>query len=1219
MTAPRDWKKLPLAGDGRSLVEASAGTGKTWTIAVLYLRLLLEEKLSPRRIIVSTFTNAAAAELAERLRGKLLWALAEAERFAAGDEADDDEAPDRAWLLARWRADADCRAQDAMRLQAALAEFDAAPVSTLHSLCSRILADHPFAAGALFRTRQMIDADELESAIAADLWRLVSQGSDDDALVQLARAAGIERKHIDKYVKDLLEPGVVVEGGSPDDVLAAIEDQVGDPAAWGGKLVEALEKPGALAAKGKLRRAWEALSEALLRDDDSVAEAIAGCHDTLLGAGSMTGVNKAGQDDPLVLKLVADSAAIADAVPLVALDLASSRPLRAFLAAAQSWCRDAMHARLDAANQSTFDQLLYSVHDALAPKGGARALADALFDEWPVALVDEFQDTDPVQFGILDAIYRDAERKPRGRLVMIGDPKQAIYRFRGGDVQAYERAKAKVPGADRLTLDTNHRSSRAYVEAVNQFYEATGGKLGPKDSQTSIGYEEVKSSARRDATPLLDARSGSPVEQPLVVHLADGEDGAGKGEAAALSACAGQIALALSDDGYVIGAGDGTHRLLEPGDIAVLLPGHAQISRLAGMLKARGIPCVATSQRSVFDTATARDLRVVLHATLHAEDPRAVRAALVTALWGGSLRQLQQLRADPAGWDQAASGFHRMQARLEHEGPLSVVGELLGRQAQRLLQTVEGERMLTDLRHLGELLQEAWEDLGGGERLLAWFARQMAGGSGSGDDAADARALRLESDAGRVKLMTLHASKGLEFPVVYLPLMWKHGGRSGGVQLLPGADSGEKYLVEGPAKGLVKAQEHEERYRILYVALTRAVHACHLFAVPGDSKAASQGAPLNALPLAKLWPEDGGAATRVARRQGWKLHEDATWERGEAGAAERSARPMPPRPAGPLPMRHSFTTLSGGGRRQVAEEDGAAEDEALVEALPAFAEAVDGAAVPQPGTGAVAAPAPVAATPHAELDALAPVAGTDFGNAVHDLFEHRRPGASPDEAAVRSALRTHGVRIREGDVDAVVAPLVRRLRTCLETPLGGPDSPRLIDLGEGDMRAELEFNYLLDGVSLRALREACEAHGEPGLVPARQQTLAGLMNGKIDLVFAHGGRFHVLDYKGNRLGDGIRQRLEDYAPAALETTMLATGYRLQALLYTVAVERYLRERLGDAYRRAKHLGDCWYLFVRAAGLSLADGTACGVWHHRFGDGLLEAVQAALGADWREAA
>ena len=473
MTAPRDWTKLPLAGDGRSLVEASAGTGKTWTIAVLYLRLLLEETLSPRRIIVSTFTNAAAAELAERLRGKLLWALAEAERFAAGDEADDDEAPDRAWLLARWRVDADCRAQDVMRLQAALAEFDAAPVSTLHSLCSRILADHPFAAGALFRARQMTDAGELESAIAADLWRLVSQGSDDDALVQLARAAGIERKHIDKYVKDLLEPGVVVEGGSPDDVLAAIEDQVGDPPAWGGKLVEALEMPGALAAKGKLRRAWEALSEALLRDDGSVAEAIAGCHDTLLGAGSMTGVNKAGQDDPLVLKLVADSAAIADTVPLVALDLASSRPLRAFLAAAQSWCRDAMHARLDAANQSTFDQLLHSVHDALAPKGDARALADALFDEWPVALVDEFQDTDPVQFGILDAIYRDGEGRPRGRLVMIGDPKQAIYRFRGGDVQAYERAKAKVPEADRLTLDTNHRSSRAYVEAVNQFYEAT--------------------------------------------------------------------------------------------------------------------------------------------------------------------------------------------------------------------------------------------------------------------------------------------------------------------------------------------------------------------------------------------------------------------------------------------------------------------------------------------------------------------------------------------------------------------------------------------------------------------------------------------------------------------------------------------------------------------------------------------------------------------------
>jgi exodeoxyribonuclease V beta subunit len=163
------------------------------------------------------------------------------------------------------------------------------------------------------------------------------------------------------------------------------------------------------------------------------------------------------------------------------------------------------------------------------------------------------------------------------------------------------------------------------------------------------------------------------------------------------------------------------------------------------------------------------------------------------------------------------------------------------------------------------------------------------------------------------------------------------------------------------------------------------------------------------------------------------------------------------------------------------------------------------------------------------------------------------------------------------------------------------------------LRAELEFNYALDGASLERLRTTCGQLGHPDLVPTRLHALAGLMNGKIDLVFEHGGRFHVLDWKGNDLGDGTTACLEDYAPDALERKMDATRYRFQALLYTAAVERYLRDRLGAAYQRARHLGDCWYLFVRATGLYLPDGTACGVWHHRFDDALLDAVQAELSA------
>ncbi len=1218
MSQPLDWTRLPLQDGGRSLVEASAGTGKTWTIAVLYLRLLLERKLAPRQIIVSTFTNATAAELRERLRGKLLWALAEADKHRAGIASDEARHPDCAWIRQRWREQPAELDVDVQRLQAALAGFDAAPIATLHALCSRILAEHPFAAGALFRGREMIDGKTLEAALVADLWRVIAQGEDADELVELARAAGVTLGTLKKYVPVLLQADVVVvPSDAPIDLRAAMRglEFLTDFDAWAER-VRALV-PAFTNANARLRRAWPALVAALSAPLDDINE-LAQYLGDYAGVARLTGINKAGKEAPALLELVGQTERISKVLDGFALpfDLAGSKALRTFLAAAQRWCRAALRARLDAANQSSFDQLLVTVRDALAPRDGQRALADALFAAWPVALVDEFQDTDPLQFGILDAIYSDADGAPRGRLVMIGDPKQAIYRFRGGDVATYERAKAAVPETDRMTLATNRRSSRAYVAAINQFYAATRTMLGPAASRTTIHYEAVQASDRRDGKPLRSAVDGAPVARPLVLHRIATDDDAPDLEAHALRVCAGQIAWALSQDGYRIG-----DEPLKPGDIAVLLPSNAQLAKLAVMLKARGVPCVTGSQKSVFDTATARELRLVLHAVLHPEDPRTLRAALATRLCGASLGTLQALRHDAAAWDSHASRFHALRATLERGGPLALVSALLEQHAARLLDTVEGERILTDLRHLGELLQDAWDQGSGGEQLLAWFADQMAGGE-EGGDAADARALRLESDADRVQLMTLHASKGLEFGVVFLPLMWKHGPIHRGARLLASDDGAAKYLVEGPARDIVKQQEFEERYRLLYVALTRAIHACHVFVLPaGDalpdnmSGARAKDVALNDIELS-VFPSDDAPCIRVI--DGWNPHDGLVWQGEAAAPGARNARPLPVAPAGPLPMRHSFTTLSGGGRHRLGLEDAAAEDEAQADAV-ADAQgdvdvAADGAeAVPNADTSVKGA------TRHPELDALAGVAGADFGNAVHQLFEHRVPGQPIAPETVLAALHEHGVRPRDGDLDALVAPLAQRLQTVLETPLAEGGGPRLCALAAVDMRAELEFNYPLDGASLRALRRACETHGEPGLVPVREQTLAGLMNGKIDLVFAHGGRFHVLDYKGNHLAAGAQGCLEDYAPAALEAKMRGTGYRLQALLYTVAVERYLRERLGKGYRRDQHLGDCWYLFIRAVGLRLPDGTPCGVWHHRFGDGLLDAVQGVLGLDLQEAA
>ncbi|NLB14488.1 MAG: UvrD-helicase domain-containing protein, partial [Gammaproteobacteria bacterium] len=448
MSTPANWTTLTLTGAGRSLVEASAGTGKTWTISALYLRLLLEEQRSPQQIIVSTFPNAAAAELSERLRSKLQWALAEAAAYGAGQgiDAAPDEATDRAWLRKRWRTDAAVLKTDVQRLQAALTGFDAAPISTLHSLCSRILADHPFAAGALFNGRDMIDGKTLQAALANDLWRVISQG-DDEELVMLARDVQIKKSEgprplargdLDNYMPVLMQPDVVVEADEgPIDLRAEMAHLkfLSDFDAWSANVLALTER--CTKANARLRRAWPALVQALAEPLEDVEELVQYFGD-FANLAKRTGINKASLDDPELDTLISQTLRISKVLDDLApqFDRRGSLPLRHFLTTAQHWCQHAMQSRLDAANQSTFDQLLHSVRAALEPREGRRVLADALFAAWPVALVDEFQDTDPVQFGILDASYRDAEGKPRGRLVMIGDPKQSIYRFRGGDVQA---------------------------------------------------------------------------------------------------------------------------------------------------------------------------------------------------------------------------------------------------------------------------------------------------------------------------------------------------------------------------------------------------------------------------------------------------------------------------------------------------------------------------------------------------------------------------------------------------------------------------------------------------------------------------------------------------------------------------------------------------------------------------------------------------------------
>ena len=1154
-----DWTTLAL--DGPALIEASAGTGKTHAITLLYLRLLLERGLSVRQILVCTFTEAATEELRARIRQR----IEEAESLLAGNlvgaTADATETnPLARWLARRAAADNDAGATLRTRLALARLELDQAAVFTLHGFCARALADFPFAGGALFARGELLDARALRDAVAQDLLRRALAVADPDlpdelrALdeAELAQAMDLALQHPDATIA---EPDLAAiaayrtrwhalrKAATARDVARVL---AGEPADYH------LNKPFRLALEQALTA---------LRDGDwrrALPDALAPESGSAQNRNKLRGGETPRLDDlPALVELRA----------LAALRPAMVRAWRArLLAAAMTAARSELPLRALALRGHTYADLIGGLAQALDGTRG-RELAGMLHATWPVALVDEFQDTDGRQYAILQAIYAG-----RGTLLAIGDPKQAIYGFRGGDVYAYLRA-ARTPGLAHHALDTNWRSSTPLVAALNAFYAAAGPQALRVDG---IVRAPVKAAGKADATPLR--RAGQPLASALHLHaVTPTERNKEAALAACLDACAETVVALLNDRALTLGDAP-----LAPGALAVLVSRNQDVAALRRRLTARGVPCVGPGRASVMQGSCATEIETVLAAALDPGNAGRLRAALTTRLCGWSLDAVAALEADADVWRRETEAFAARQRDWIAHGVLTLLEPLIAAAAPRLLAASDGERTLTDLRHLAELLQAQQPRCHGPSALLAWLhAERIAADEDRGGDGNDERQLRIESDAARVQILTVHASKGLEFDIVLLPMLWHAPRRRGahapavvlvhadddGAVLDPGSAGFDSHLARW------RTEQLGERLRQQYVALTRARHACHVFFAPALVDAASASGERDAFSdhllqiRDRCGADDTLQALHALSRQYPAITLDAatTITRARHVAVVEPARVLAARADWPLPRPawwlHSYSGLAHAAARASLLEPGP--DDA-------------GANEPGPATDNDTAP-------HAELLALAHLRGPRFGDAMHAVFEHAGPQPlwPQQRALVLQALRRQGLADAAGEDGArMLAALVERAR---QTDLGG--GLRLGAVAAADRVAELEFLLPLHDVPVAAIEAAAQRHDYPPLLPAGgMRVLNGLLKGYMDLVLRHDGRYYVLDYKSNWLGE----RIADYAPARLAVAMREQRYLLQMLLYTVALHRHLRERLRG-YAVARDLGGAIYLFARAAGLAPAAG------------------------------
>jgi exodeoxyribonuclease V beta subunit len=1219
---PLDLATVSLTG--RTLIEASAGTGKTFAIATLYVRCVFELGLESHQILVVTFTEAATAELRGRIRARLRDALAHCRGSGPGRPED----PLRSALARAARPE-----RAAQRLRRAVENFDRAEISTIHGFCQRRLGDQALATDVGYRSDLEGDPRPRIRDAVLDFWARETPEQSPLLLRTLHETPllGSDKRETgdadELALKAVLNPNL--------QVLPQRAPEVHEPVALEGHLEQAFEAA---------RRAWSQTDVIGLVRKSSVNrrsynERYLPQWAEVVGAYFARGLWEATCDKlekfcrPDLVKAGADRSLLEH--PLVercselltaqvARAAAQESALVAFKLALVKYVRQALPERSREAGVLSFDDLLQRLQTALSSADGA-ALAAALRARYPVALIDEFQDTDPVQCDIFERIYPDAN----AGLYLIGDPKQAIYSFRGADIFTYVAAKQRTPALRQFTLNVNRRSDPALIRGLNRLF----GSHSAPFLLAGIEYQAV--APRPEAYDALVTASGQPFSG-LEFVLSDGTLESEPFEALV----AGEVA-ALLERGLTLKPSEhSAGRPLAPSDIAVLTRTNQQSFQVQDALRALGIPAVVLGERSVYETDEAEQLLLVLSAVANPGSLRQLPAALGVPLLGLSALELERLEREPNAWEPWLERVRSWHQRWMRAGFVQMMDQICIETAleSRLLRLLDGERRLTNLRQLIELLQSRsdTEHLGP-TGLLAALRSEIANAL---NNRADERLTRLESDALAVKITTCHRSKGLEYPVVLCPHLWRRSMLMEHEQRRPifqhpqlgrSMDLGSADIAEHVA--LAEREAFGESLRLGYVGLTRARHLCMVFV--GSVRQAAQSA-------LGYWlhapaPQSGLESPAELLKPVQRLGIDAWQARLEALAQghELRARPLlggtrapvpaaaiASTPVGPLTSRTPLHSIDG--RYRVSSFSALTAQARGTEDSPADEGAQDHeqAALDESVTLSETVPRTHDARGTETVALAAFEGGAQAGRLFHEIleqyaFESPRPG--PLATLVSRRLAAHHF-----DPKLWTDPVCQQLFAVLDTPLptDGRAAPwRLADISLRRRLNELEFWLPICGETepngappvLRA-RDLANALmvGERGLPASYLRRLQdldflplrGFVRGFIDLVVEHEGRYFVIDYKSNRLGLSTA----DYGPLAMQRVMSRGHYYLQYHLYTLAAIRHLSLRVRD-FDYDRHFGGVYYLFIR--GMGPTQGEA-GVFFDKPPQRRLQALAGALG-------
>ncbi len=1082
--------------DGVHLVEASAGTGKTYSIQNIYARLIMEKGLKASEIVVMTYTDAATKELRDRLHQILqdIQARFSGKSTPEEDEKKRKERDDRADRLIYCAEDKDSAR---MRVELALLEFDKSTISTIHGFCQRVLARYAFDAGIDF-VQQIEDNKTAELNVLADDWWRKQPA---DALKD------IKLSTLKKYIRKL-------SGKAENDI-----------------------------------------SEHSEKKENSTKE------------------TKKTIDQRKAKLLLSTAKRIVDTYE-------RARSERKTL---------------------NFDDLLRALKDALResnPRSGH--LIAQLRNEFKAALIDEFQDTDPVQYEIFDRIFLNGNTNP---LFFVGDPKQAIYAFRGGDIYTYLEAKSKLDGNQIFSLTVNFRSTRRMIEAVNgMFLDGDGGKTFGHDL---IGYE---CPVQVPDPPKVRELSG---EEPLrIIEFPVQAPPCAKANMQQVIDLMVKEILHLLDlknvqDGKAV-------PVFSPGDIAILTNSNERNREIHQKLQHASIPSVVRKSGNVFASPAARELWIFLRAVDDPADKEAVCCAATTVFCDGSVSGCPNMD-DPELFAKYVEHFRALNLLWWTRGLAALTAELEKHHyRQHLAGREDGERQLSDMSQIWELCFSAMKQLGSSpEKLISWLEERIsnapvtknAGEEADPDDESDTEeySRELESDEDAVKIMTIHTAKGLQFPVVLLPDCWN---------FVRGVESPYEFhaknhlffSVDEVDKPGAATEIRQETTRLLYVAMTRAKQQMVIFTPAVDpEEPPAEDAVQKIMNKIQKEPLTGLLDNLKKRCQATPPYTVVPAGKGGYYGKYDPVRPEPlwqnalPPPGFSLrPSKGSFSSLFQTGKGHT-DPDGLDRDEQTAEVR---LEPDDS------GT---------------EHRIFSLPMGTELGSCWHNIFE-KVPFDADDERIrelVGEELANSGFRAEKDMLEATSEMVRKTLKLKIKSPSGEFFSLREIPWEDRLSEQPFDFSSVRACQDTGELKQVLEKYwGGDSSGPVFLRMLScterplprGFMTGIADLIFRYHGFYYIVDWKSN----GIGGKVANFSESGVRNEMAKHLYFLQYLLYATVLHFYLKQRMGDRYSWEKNFGGIRYFFLRG----IAAGGTAPVFADRPKEAMLEELGNVLGVGGR---